>query len=75
MRERKAFGDITASERWLLSADGQKVHAKVAAKRSHAWSSCATPQVAYLLLDQGDVQQAREALGGEDWCYETPRTC
>ena len=29
-------------------------------------------QVAYLLLDEGDVQQAREALGGEDWCYETP---
>ncbi len=29
-------------------------------------------QVAYLLLDEGGVQQARAALGGEDWCYETP---
>ena len=29
-------------------------------------------QVAYLLLDERDVQDARAALGGEDWCYETP---
>jgi hypothetical protein len=29
-------------------------------------------QVAYLLLDERAVQDARAALGGEDWCYETP---
>jgi hypothetical protein len=29
-------------------------------------------QVAYLLLDERDVQDARATLGGEDWCYETP---
>jgi hypothetical protein len=29
-------------------------------------------QVAYLLLDQGDIEQAMAALGGEDWCYEKP---
>jgi hypothetical protein len=29
-------------------------------------------QVAYLLLDDADVREARNALGGADWCYETP---
>jgi len=29
-------------------------------------------QVAYLALDESDVQDARAALGGADWCYETP---
>jgi hypothetical protein len=29
-------------------------------------------QIAYRLLDEGDVREARAALGGEDWCYETP---
>ena len=29
-------------------------------------------QVAFLLLDDRDIQDARTALGGEDWCYETP---
>ncbi len=29
-------------------------------------------QVAYLLLDERAVQDARAALGGENWCYETP---
>ncbi len=45
MSMRKAFVDMTASERWLLSADGQYVQANVAAKRSQAWSSWATPGV------------------------------
>jgi hypothetical protein len=29
-------------------------------------------QVAYLLLDARDIRDARAALGGSDWCYETP---
>ena len=45
MSVRKAFAEMTASERWLLSAEGQYVQASVAAKRSQAWSSWARPGV------------------------------
>lgn len=59
-------GSIILDEKTLVASPFGKRYAWGIVQHEYAH------QVAYLLLDEYDVRDAREALGGEDWCYETP---